>query len=203
MTLCKCSFVCAAPADNLACPTLFRTYRIPDASFDCKIWEAARATCAAPTLFKRIRIGAEGTEQEYIDAGLGCYNPVFEVVAEADVAFGKDQKVDCLISLGSGQKGVIALKKPNWFQKMFPTDAIPVLERLSMDSEIAAEQMQAWYHRHWPGVYYRLNVEQGMQDIGVGEWKRLGEVLTHTTKYIQGGRISVEVDTIVDKIIGS
>jgi len=59
-------------------PVLFRIYqyrgtqaviRTPEG---CKIWQAARATSAAPTFFKRIKIGRK---QEYIDGGMGCNNP--------------------------------------------------------------------------------------------------------------------------------
>lgn len=197
------SFVCAATALNIASPTLFRTYRIRQTTVNCTIWEAARATCAAPTFFKRISIGMKGMEQEYIDAGLGCYNPVFEVVEEADLAFGKGQALDCVLSLGSGQKGAIELKKPDWIQKILPTNGLRVLERLSMDSEATAEHMHAWYQKRSPGVYFRLNVEQGMNKIGVGDWTKLGEVTTHTAKYLQGRKTSAEVDNIVDTIIGS
>jgi patatin-like phospholipase/acyl hydrolase len=37
-----------------------------------KIWEAARATTAAPTYFARMQLG----DYEYIDGGIGYNNPV-------------------------------------------------------------------------------------------------------------------------------
>ena len=45
------------------------------------IWEAARATSAAFGFFDPISTGKYG--QEYVDAGLGCNNPVQEVWMEA------------------------------------------------------------------------------------------------------------------------
>jgi len=39
---------------------------------DYKIWEAARATSAAPTYFPRIKLD----EYEYVDGGVGFNNPV-------------------------------------------------------------------------------------------------------------------------------
>jgi len=118
------------------------------------------------------------------------------------MAFGKDRTVHCILSIGSGHKGVVGLERPGWFQKMFPTNGLSVLERLSMDSEAAAEQMQVWFQKQSPGAYFRLNVEQGMYDIGAGDWKKLGEVTAHTVKYLQGGRVSIQVDGVVDRIIG-
>jgi patatin-like phospholipase/acyl hydrolase len=39
-----------------------------------KIWEAARATSAAPTYFERLKVG----DDEFIDGGMGYNNPVLE-----------------------------------------------------------------------------------------------------------------------------
>jgi patatin-like phospholipase/acyl hydrolase len=63
-------------------PVLFRTYQSREMHLDCKIWEAARATSAAPTFFKRIEIGRE---QPFIDGGLGRNNPSRLLLDEAKV----------------------------------------------------------------------------------------------------------------------
>lgn len=43
------------------------------------IWEAARATSAAPVYFERLtRKGDSGETLEFIDGGLGWNNPTFE-----------------------------------------------------------------------------------------------------------------------------
>ena len=51
--------------DNPKCPTEYA---------DWAIWEAARATSAAPTFFKALKKG----EKSYVDGGLGYNNPVAE-----------------------------------------------------------------------------------------------------------------------------
>ncbi|KDR66070.1 hypothetical protein GALMADRAFT_28572, partial [Galerina marginata CBS 339.88] len=68
------TFVCAMNAHNMGgnIPVLFRTYESHKPHSNCKIWEAARATSAAPTFFKRIEIGRD---QPFIDGGLGRNNP--------------------------------------------------------------------------------------------------------------------------------
>jgi patatin-like phospholipase/acyl hydrolase len=76
------SFVVAVRADDISnrVATHLRTYTNPnvDVSFaDYKIWEAARATSAAPTYFPRIKLG----DYEYVDGGLGFNNPVLLCVA--------------------------------------------------------------------------------------------------------------------------
>ena len=67
--------------------TLFRTYNIESPNDNIRIWEAARATSAAPTLFKRISIGPKGAEEEFLDGGMGCNNPVLRLIEEAEEAF--------------------------------------------------------------------------------------------------------------------
>ncbi len=71
--------------------------------YNCRIWEAARATSAAPTFFKRIEIGPSGSGIEYVDAGLGCNNPIKQVIEEAVRVFGEDSEVACIVSIGAGQ----------------------------------------------------------------------------------------------------
>ncbi|KAI9802883.1 MAG: hypothetical protein M1826_005045 [Phylliscum demangeonii] len=79
------AFVLAMPARNMSHPRLFRTYLAREnASINCKIWEAARATTAAATFFKRIAIGQE----EFIDAGIKCNNPAIRLLTEAQDVFG-------------------------------------------------------------------------------------------------------------------
>jgi hypothetical protein len=59
------AFVGAVPANNIEYPRLFRTYSVREnASANCKSWEAARATTAAPRIFKGIDIGEEGKPKE-------------------------------------------------------------------------------------------------------------------------------------------
>ncbi|KAG8742964.1 hypothetical protein FRC10_000586 [Ceratobasidium sp. 414] len=78
----------------------FRTYRFDneDRSFEFKIWEAARATTAAPAYFERISLGGE----DYVDGGLQVNNPVIPTLAEGMVSFGKARTVGCLLSIGTG-----------------------------------------------------------------------------------------------------
>ena len=85
--------------------------------YNCEIWEAARATSAAPTFFKRIKIGPSGSGIDYVDAGIGCNNPIKQVMAEAARVFGEEAPVGCIISIGTGQSGSVGLAQPDTFQK--------------------------------------------------------------------------------------
>lgn len=131
------AFVCAMPARSMAHPRRFRTYTVrSNPSANCQIWEAARATTAAPTFFKRIEIGEEGqAKEEFFDGGLRCNNPVDEVLNEARDIFGNDRRVNCVVSIGTGHTGTIGLARPDAFQKVLPTKLIEVLKKIATDCQ--------------------------------------------------------------------
>jgi predicted acylesterase/phospholipase RssA len=103
------AFVCAMPANNMEYPRRFRTYPVRAlASANCQIWEAARATSAAPTFFKRIEIDdGSGGKEEFIDGGLRCNNPTKQVLEEAKAIFSHSRLVGCIVSIGTGHPGTI------------------------------------------------------------------------------------------------
>src|ERR1700761_3450745 len=90
-------------------PTLFRTYLSPEnETFDCELWEAARATTAAPTYFKSIVIGPSDSPLRYIHGDIGCNNPINQAVQEASLVF-PHRKIACIVSIGSGQASTIRM----------------------------------------------------------------------------------------------
>lgn len=52
---------------------------------DLTIWQAARVTSAAPTFFKRGKIGPPKLQEEFLDGGLGSNNPTKVMMREKDV----------------------------------------------------------------------------------------------------------------------
>jgi len=190
------SFVCAMAANHIATPTLFRSYPVPRTAVNCQIWQAARATTAAPTFFKRIQIGRENAEVDYIDGALGCNNPVQQVLEEAQLTH-QSGRVDCILSVGTGQPQTVGLPEPDHFQRLLPLGVVKMLKQLATNSERAAEEFEKRF-RHAPGVYFRLNAVQGMQRITLEEWKKLGDVTAHTNHYLQTERVSQEVDHLVN-----
>ena len=67
---------------------------------DTLIWEAARATSAAPVYFKHFR--------NFMDGGIKANNPSTSALVEihkyyTDIIKRKDYKVSCVVSLGCGK----------------------------------------------------------------------------------------------------
>ncbi|KAI7768795.1 hypothetical protein LZL87_000342 [Fusarium oxysporum] len=95
------SFVCAVPKYEEKVKRI-RSYEPLDQQTNApaerfKIWEAARATSAAPMYFPHIETGGVS----YFDGGLESNNPVIEVIEEAKQEF-PDDKISTVISVGTG-----------------------------------------------------------------------------------------------------
>ncbi|KAJ4301871.1 hypothetical protein N0V90_003967 [Kalmusia sp. IMI 367209] len=195
------AFVCAMPAHNMDYPRLFRTYHVrANASANCRIWEAARATTAAPTFFKRIDIGEDGyAKEEFVDGALGCNNPAKQVLDEARVIFGNDRPVGCLVSIGTGHPGIIGLPKPDAFQKILPIDLVNVLKKIATDCESTAKELKQRFEA-LERFYFRFNVIHGAEGISLAEWDKIPELTTNTKAYMTD--ISGEIDKVVAVLCG-
>lgn len=136
-------------------PKLFRSYHCKGYQADhCMIWEAARATTAAPTFFKEIVITHPPPGGPYIDGGIGHNNPS-EIALEEAVRIWPEDKHFALISLGTGKQGRVEFPKPiqRRFWSQIPgvkiqhglTTTVKILEKLSKvstDSEKVHEAPQ-------------------------------------------------------------
>ncbi|KAI5801046.1 acyl transferase/acyl hydrolase/lysophospholipase [Pyronema domesticum] len=158
-------FVCAIAAANSSC-ALFRSYHMSelDVDHDVMVWEAARATTAAPTFFKAINIGRPGSEVRYVDGTMGHNNPV---------------KI-----------------------RIITLDIIDALARVATSADRVAEEMEHEY-RNRPGVYFRLNVDQGLLGITLDEFKKLAEVQVHTKQYLESVRVDQLMEQLVDVLVGT
>ena len=111
-TLRQCrTFVVAQTAGNVtAPPTIFRSYNAEGVSRSkCAIWEAARATSAAPSFFKPMTIKNPHPSITYVDGGLGYNNPSQLAIIEAQRIWNSKSKDVCLVSIGTGQQSAASI----------------------------------------------------------------------------------------------
>lgn len=186
-------FVCVTVPNALGAPTptLFRTYQPRHGRFvDCKIWEAARATSAAPTFFEPIEIdNGLGIRSRYTDGGIGHNNPTDVVLREASAIF-TDQKLACIISIGTGKLENSRLNKPSFIQRLLPRiDVAVALAKITTDCEKTAEDMDHRFHNS-PNLYFRFNVDKGMDRIKLGDWDKLDVVDDVTDIYLRSTNVS-------------
>ncbi|KAJ7878248.1 hypothetical protein B0H13DRAFT_2545696 [Mycena leptocephala] len=180
-------FVCAMNAANMSLPVLFRTYNTTNnPAMDCTIWQAGRATSAAPTFFKQIQIGPPGIEEAFVDGG-----------------YVSGRQIACIISLGTGQPHTIKIPTPSLLKRLFPLDVVEAIKGIATD---CGKEHQRFAH-HFdpvPHVYFRFNVERGMQDIQLNQWERLGDVRANTRQYLLShptqNQLMDAVKSLVEKI---
>ncbi|KAG9073554.1 hypothetical protein FS749_015005 [Ceratobasidium sp. UAMH 11750] len=113
---------------------------------------------------------------------MGCGNPIEHVLAEAKRLY-PNRRVSCIVSIGAGHPRTIRIPEPSPFQRIFPTNVIAAMKDIATDNERMARTMAARF-RGFSGVYFRLNVDQGTQDVRLGDWDRLAEVKAHTRAYM-------------------
>jgi hypothetical protein len=167
------SVVLAITKNNVdAPPTLFKTYDT-SAGFDgCTIWQVARATSAATTFFKSIRVGRDGIE--FVDAGFGCNNPCEILIEEARPQFPRCGQMQVL-SIGTGLRDVVTIGNTR-------LSIINALKKMATSSKRIAARVESRYGDS--GQYYRFNVDQALQDISLSDWEKSSEISAHTRNYL-------------------
>ncbi|KAH8809700.1 acyl transferase/acyl hydrolase/lysophospholipase [Flagelloscypha sp. PMI_526] len=182
-------FVCAMPAAaiNGPKPGLFRNY-IPRkfASFNCKIWEAARATTGHPSLFEIISIGHIWCTEDYVDPGaFGFSNPIDFVLQETKSLFPSFHE-SLFLSLGAGHPGVFSFSACR-------DEMASVLKTLSEDCGRAAYRMA---EQDYAG-YFRFDVPHGLQASAAHELIKPGVIAARTKNYLH----CIDVDQRVDEVV--
>ncbi|CAE6523258.1 unnamed protein product [Rhizoctonia solani] len=176
-------------------PTTFRSYHVAaNAGPSCTIWETLCATMAHPDLFKSFSIGGPLLNQSFVDAGLGCNNPLVHVLAEVK-RLHPERYVASVTSIGTGHTRTIQIPNRTILDRLLPIAAIVAMKNIETDTERVAEEMARRFNST-KNVYFRLNVDKGMQSVGMDGWEQLSEVLEHTYAYMR----LVDIDQRVDKV---
>jgi hypothetical protein len=172
-----------AAADMTHCRML-RSYDSGHSSHNPTIIEAISIAWANPGLFSSVRIGPNLLQEELVSAVDGCSNPTLQAVEEAHKAFGKDQKVACLLSLGTGKSG----------NRSLTTNGAQLAQMIARDTERTAEQVK----RRYAGlqIYFRLSVDQSI-DLGAAPQtiqQSAGRISSYTLSYLETHDVSEILD---------
>ncbi|CAG8397747.1 unnamed protein product [Penicillium salamii] len=160
------------------------------------ICQAARATSAATTFFEPVTIGA----RRFADGGLGANNPVDEVEGEASDIWCEntgDLKplVKCFISIGTGNPGKKAMED-NLLKFVSKT-----LPELATQTEQTEKRFIAKWRQHYDSKrYFRCNVEQGLQGVGLAEYQEQGVIESATEGYLDHQAVAFRVRDCVENL---
>ena len=176
------SFVCVTNKD-VGKPFRLRTYRSAwEPGTECTIWQAARATSAAPLYFPSVRFGKPPAN--YVDGGLNYNNPVRSLYDEAKHIWGKSRReIKCIISIGTG---VPPLRSTGDTGRQILKWVVDIATDTQRTADEFADEME-----HLAGIasvdYFRWNVDRGLEKLKLEEWKDF-DMLTGATSYYLNNR---------------
>jgi Patatin-like phospholipase len=178
-------------------PKLFRSYECKGTLADrCMLWEAARATTAAPTFFREIVITYPPPGGPFVDGGVQHNNPGEVALEEADRVWPNEPCI--LVSIGTGipsrewfpapiKRGILS-RLPGMKAKQGLTTSAQILLKLgtlATSSEAVHNRLNKRSKENGSRFsYYRFNVD-GLDGIGLEEWKRAQELDQVTDSYLQ------------------
>lgn len=155
------------------------------------IWEAARATSAAPGFFDPITIGPYQTQ--YVDGGLGANNPVNYTLSSAKLKW-PGMEIACLVSVGAGRRGTNPV----------PTrllDFSKYLVALVTDTEETAVSFLR-EHRDMAisDQYFRFSVDYGLEGVGTDEAAGVQLIAALTDTYCRSPQTRGLLETCVERL---
>lgn len=177
----KTRFVCTTAKETTGI-TRFRSYGLPDElDISATICDAALATSAATGFFDPVSVGA----RQFVDGALGANNPVEEVEAEASNIWCSDWSelkplVKCFISVGTGNPG----------KKAIEDNLLKFLSKTLVDIVTETEKTETKFIARWARQFdekrfFRFNVDHGLQDVGLAEYKEQGAIEAATDEYLR------------------
>lgn len=162
---------------------------------EATIWEAALATSAATGFFNPVQIG----DCMYGDGALGANNPAEQVELEASKIWCEmnntsqfQPMVKCFLSLGTGDGGINTISDKAW---KFLTKS---LAKVATQTESTAQAVAKRWSNLDNEPFFRFNVQQGLQDVGLAEWKHIGRLEAATEDYLDTQDINPRVARCVD-----
>ena len=160
-------------------------------NLNIRIWEAARATSAAPMYFEPIAVGKFG--ETFVDGGIGANNPVAYVMERAKHIW-PGSNIRCLVSIGTG------IPRPKSISGNF-FKVVQVMASISTDTERAADQFLR-EHREMAlnDQYFRFSVNRGLENIGMDEVASLDEISTVTSTYCMSEQPHMLLETCASRL---
>lgn len=161
-------------------PYLIRSYRHPRSidqsplernpgrEDNYPIWKVARATSAAPTYFKAVKLKEDDEKFEFIDGGFGANNPSLEAYRSVkQLSRGDPEAVSTLVSIGTG-KNLEAEENPSAGYRLYLRYANAAIKWASQSESVHENVLETTHGR---AEYYRLNVEHGLGKMKLDTWK--------------------------------
>ena len=159
---------------SIGSPKILRTYKQPHESDSLsskpetsyQIWEAARATSAAPDYFPPMTL----SQSSFVDGGFGTNNPALVALKEIQtVRKAQSRRIPfakpLFISIGSGMTLPVSKATSSSKLNIFTTTKSLITDtgRVHDDMLIIAEMQEI--------DYFRFEVDSGLEDVSINSWE--------------------------------
>ncbi|KAI9805170.1 MAG: hypothetical protein M1825_001006 [Sarcosagium campestre] len=164
-------------------PELLRSYDITtlgQRNYGCALWEAARATTAAPILFESITLQRHPTVT-FADGAILANNPINFVLAEMGRLWPVGREIGCILSIGTGIQLIGPLKSRL-------DQVLKTLSKITTDSNETATaftETEQGKQLVTTQKYFRFSAEQGMSEANVDEFEKCPWIEAVTDSYLR------------------
>ena len=180
-------------------PIQFKSYpsRSSDLLHSARIWEVARATSATPLFFDPIKIGL--FDKGFTGGQTDTDNPIQMVWNEAHHVFLREGQMlegnlKCLVSIGTGKPSLKAFSGN--LQSVAHT-----LIRMASDTQNIANSFQYAHGELVPNhQYFRFDVDQGLEGIGLEHAARAAEIMAATRNYLQSVELGSQMHACAGRL---
>jgi tetratricopeptide (TPR) repeat protein len=129
--------------------------------------------------------------EEFVDGAMGANNPVYSLWTEAqDIWSSKnlERNIECLISIGTGVPSLTPFGGN-------PIEIYSTLKDMVIETEKTAERFNR-DKRELGDRYYRFNVANGLENVGLEETQRRDTVSAATRRYLESQDVFRVVQTL-------
>ncbi|KAI0440450.1 hypothetical protein F4803DRAFT_527358 [Xylaria telfairii] len=173
-TRCKV-FVCASLSNTQT--VRLRSYASKrEDRIHCTIWEAGRATSAAPMFFDPITFS---NGLQFRDGALRANNPTYELVQEVLAEFPSEE-ISAIVSVGTGIPTSIIID-----------DTLASVGKACGKIATDTEKSASWFEeafcspgQKFDGKYFRFNVTRGVDKVQLEEWHKADIMISNTIGYL-------------------
>jgi hypothetical protein len=116
----------------------------------------------------------------YVDGGMGYNNPIRALMEEASYIWPSARTLGCIVSVGTGH-----LISKDVGKAIVPLLATVVA--MATDTEKIAKEFEEEMkrqHGNEQKLYFRFNVQHGLEQVGLEEWTELDRTKVETLHYL-------------------
>lgn len=124
---------------------------------------------------------------EYVDGALHYNNPV-SILWDETKSVWSNRPIGCIVSIGTGKPAIGPVGKRGY-------DILNALVKMATDTEKTAREFKIRIHQIRETdrpKYYRFNVERGLEDIALEEWKQFTMLTEATSLYLSEQREEID-----------